>query len=355
MNLESGQADSLSFSCGGKRFRSAFNVKEVITEHMKKITQKIGVASAAAVMLLAGARGTLAYLTDMEETSNDFTVGEVSIETLELDYPGNDSPDVRNLVPNEEVAKNPTVVNTGVNDAVVFMTVDSPMAKITVVGDDGSIVTAKGVSELFWFKDAEDAASVHANSFDEGWQELAGREKYVRIAADGSETEVAESDLAGAYDALADGETLVKRYVFGYKTTVQGTDTGDGTAQTDANKATAALFDKVQMKNIIENETDGAAEQIVLRTYAIQGSQILENSADLAASLSEENLGKIYDVFVRQNSTGNDASGLKLTGIRDADDVSVTSDGASGETDSHVNRYDTADDLSGEGAHVKPE
>ncbi|MCR5072899.1 MAG: SipW-dependent-type signal peptide-containing protein [Clostridiales bacterium] len=322
---------------------------------MKKFTQKIGIASAAAVMLMAGARGTLAYLTDMEETSNDFTVGEVSIETLEKDYPGNDSPDVKNLVPNEEVAKNPTVDNKGVSDAVIFMTVDSPMEKITVVGDDGSIVTAKSVNELFWFKDADDAASVHANSFDENWQELTGKEMYVRIAADGSETEVAEADLASAYDALADGETLVKRYVFGYKTTIQGSDTTDGTEQTDENKTTSALFDKVQLKNVIENETDGAPEQIVLRTYAIQGSQILEDSADLAASLSEENLGKIYDVFVRQNSTGNDATGLQLTGIRDADDVSATSDGATGETDSHVNRYDTADDLSGEGDHVKPE
>ena len=309
------------------------------------------ILSGLAMTLVAGATtgAALAYLTDGETAENTFTIGDVSIEGIEPNYPGNDSDDVQDIVPNKEVNKDPQIDNDGVNDAIVFMTVDSPMEYVTVVGDNGVVQTARSVNEIFWFKDSEDPQSTHENNFDENWQELSAKEMYVKIAADGTETKLVETSqeaLKATYDALQPGESLVKRYVFGYKTAIQGSSEHDGTPQTPENKLTSALFDKVQLKNVIENEIDEAVEKIVVKSYAIQATNILENSVDLGTNLNETNLGKIYDIFVRQNSEGNDASGTKLNDMRDIDLLTPTENGASGTTDPHKNRFGTDSNVS---------
>lgn len=321
---------------------------------MNKKLKRCGTMAAAAALMFGGVAGTLAYLTDSEETVNNFTVGDVTIESLEPNWPGNDDPEPEDLVPNEEIAKDPMIDNKGVNDAVVFMTVDSPIENVTVIADNGEIAEAKGLHEIFWFKDSDDNASTHANKFDSKWTELPTKEMFVQIDGDGKETLVADADLVSKYNAMPQTSKLVKRYVFGYSEPIQGSSVNDSTAQTDLNKKTTSLFDKVQLKNVIEGEIDKAPQEIVIRSYAIQASQILENSADLTDTLNAANLGKIYDVFVRQNSTGNDASGLKIdpAQLRDADSVDKTADGASGKETDHVNRYDTDADLSDN--HVKP-
>ena len=308
------------------------------------------ILSGLAVTLIAGATSgaALAYLTDGETAENTFIIGDVSIEGIEPNYPGNDSNEVKDIVPNKEIAKDPQIDNDGVNDAIVFMTVDSPMEYITVVADNGVVQTAKSVNELFWFKDAEDELSDHANNFDDGWQNLPAKEMYVKIAADGTETQLNAStpaDLLAAYQAKDPTDTIVKRYVFGYKQAIQGSSEHDGTEQTAENKVTTPLFDKVQLKNVLENEIDEATEKIVVRSYAIQSSKILENDVDLATTLNETNLGKIYDIFIRQNSLNDDASGTKVEGLRDIDTLTPTSNGASGTTDAHKNRFGTDDDV----------
>lgn len=304
------------------------------------------ILSGLAITMVAGATtgAALAYLTDGETAENTFTIGDVSIEGIEPNYPGNDSDDVQDIVPNKEVNKDPQIDNDGVNDAIVFMTVDSPMELVTIVGDNGVVQTAKSVNEIFWFKDREDPQSKHENNFDENWQNLSAKEMYVKISTDGTEMKLADTSqeaLRATYDALQPGEKLVKRYVFGYKTAVQGSSTHDGTPQTPENKVTSALFDKVQLKNVVENEIDEAVEKIVVKSYAIQATNILENSVDLGTNLNEVNLGKIYDIFVRQNSEGNDVSGTKLNEARDVDLLTPTENGASGTTDPHKNRFGT--------------
>ena len=92
--------------------------------------------------------GTMAYLTDQGSVTNTFTVGQVQIDLTEPDYPGNNTPDVENLVPNEEVPKNPLVTNTGTTDAIVFMTVEVPRANVTLAADDGTKGT-KEIQDLF--------------------------------------------------------------------------------------------------------------------------------------------------------------------------------------------------------------
>ena len=318
----------------------------------KKLKNILALSSIATLVAVGGVGLTLAYFTDGETVDNVFTVGDVNIEGLEKNYPGNDSNDVKSMVANKEVAKDPQVDNKGISDAVAFITVDSPMENITVIGDNGAVVTAKSINEIYWFKDSADGASAHANNFDSGWQELTGKEMYVKIAANGAETKVEQADLATTYAGLEANEILVKRYVFGYKTLLQGSNTTDGSAQTTANKISTPLFDKIQLKNTLENEIDKDTEKVRVRYFAIQGSQIYESGTDLTTTLDATNLGKIYDVFVRQNSNG-DATGLAIEGLRNGDSVTATSDGSSGNTTNHVNRWDTDKDVSGTGNNTK--
>lgn len=170
--------------------------------------------------------------------------------------------------PNQELPKNPQIKNNDTKDAIVFMTVEVPVANITVIADDGT-KSAKENSEIIWFKDDTDSASTHANHFDENWIHLSTK------------------------------DTLSKKshkYVFAYNTPVA------------PGARTSALFDKIQIKNFIENEIAGnTAENIVINSYAIQASNVLENNTNLTATLNETTLGKIYDVYVNQNTTATES------------------------------------------------
>ena len=241
---------------------------------MKKSKKQLVAAAAAGLMVLSmGAYGSIAYLTDNEAATNTFTVGKVQIDLTEPNYPGNDDDEPKDLVPNQEVAKDPMVTNTGVNDAIVFATVTVPVKNVTVVADDGTRGT-KSPTELFWFKDADDTAGTHVNHFNTNdWMELAAKETYG--TADGSAT----------------------TYVFVYKTALA------------ADAKTSPLFDKVQLKNIMENEvTAGEDQKVHVRAYAIQAAEILENDIDLTEGLTEGNLNKIYDIFLNQQGTDFDSS-----------------------------------------------
>ena len=115
------------------------NVCGCTVNAMRKNKKQLIIAAASCLMIGAMAFGsTMAYLTDTEGATNTFTVGKVQIDLEEPGYPGNDSDKVKNLVPNQEVAKDPVVENTGVNDAIVFMTVEVPNEEVTVVKADGT-------------------------------------------------------------------------------------------------------------------------------------------------------------------------------------------------------------------------
>ena len=398
----------------------------------KRMAAVLGVCTLVGTMGLGGL--SLAYLTDAETVSNTFTIGgDISIELLEEEYPGNDDPEVKDLVPNEEVPKDPKVENVGSNDAIVYMVVDSPMEAITLINDNGTPVYTlkktetrqytddegvtqeetveaevpqRKVDEIFWFKDSADELSAHSNSFDANWTMLTAKSMYVIIDRSGNETQVvftedgdpdANSDLddetlsetlfTGAaqifrtdvddsnrlskrqkalqqlYASLPSDSTLVHRYVFAYNTDIQGSTENDEDQVRASAKLgdavdehqTTKLFDKVQMKNFIENEIGQTTQSIGVRAYAIQADEILENSADLSDDLTDiTNLNHIYDVFIAQNSESSDQTGLKVIDLREADSVENTRAGESERKPdgnfedpsvSHVNRWNTDDNV----------
>lgn len=260
---------------------------------MKKTKKQLAIATASCLMVGALAfGGTMAYLTDTEGATNTFTVGKVQIDLEEPGYAALTDAKKENLVPNQEIAKDPQVENTGVNDAIVFMTVEVPNEEVTVVGADGT-KGQKALTDLFWFKDSADTQGTFANNWNAKWIELAGKETA----------------------ATTDAKT--HKYVFAYSEKVAK----DG--------KTEALFDKVQLKNVIEKEVDASTQKIVVNAYAIQAAEVLEvlkdKSTDLTdGELTAETLGKIYEVYFTQNGKAAANTVQKDAATNNAKDLSGT-------------------------------
>lgn len=80
--------------------------------------------------------GTLAYLTDSEGAANVVTVGKVQIDLEEPGYPGNNSDEVKRVIPNQAIVKDPQVENTGNNAALIYLKVDIPQENFTEMSPD---------------------------------------------------------------------------------------------------------------------------------------------------------------------------------------------------------------------------
>ena len=353
----------------------------------KKISRNaITAAGLAGLMLVGAAGGVLAYLTDAETADNTFTVGNVRIDSLEKSYPGNDSPKVKNITPGEEVAKDPTIINKGINDAVAFIVLDSPVDLVTLVNNDGTFIngTTPSAQEVFWFKDKDDGNtdSKHANNFDSNWilLDAAGNSgKYIQLTeTNGKVTEevlLQDQTPAGvraALEAIDDSanqnKRIVYRRVFGYNKPIQGSDLTDGSAQTDANKTTTELFDKVQLKNMLEGEIDRNIEKIRVMSLAMQASNIFDSTGkDLTkgtggtplTAYDKDGLTAMYATFVNQNSTnGTDLTMDTVTrdgtpvDMRKADSAVDIPNGADGSVDQPNNRWDEHTDKTAAGTNV---
>lgn len=249
---------------------------------MKKKTKKVARRATAAVLCLSmlGVGASLAYLTDSEATTNTFTAGQVQIDLEEMlwdqamDTDGNGIPDqAENMVPNEIVGKDPVVENTGANDAIVFLRVKSPKKMVTVCEDNGTKGERK-IQELFNFKSQSfrgyDNPIIHENGWDSSWTELKSREN--------------EDDTQ-------------KTYVFAYIMTLK------------PGEKTFALFDQVQLKNLIEGDL-GVDEiaNIEVTALAIQADHVLKADgaveSDEHGELSDEDLLYAYDTLLNQDTYG---------------------------------------------------
>lgn len=243
--------------------------------------KKIGMIAVCAAILCglgAGAMktyqiaNTSAYLTDREVSTNVYTVGRVDIIGKEPNWDPTDTnnngvPDKsEHQVPNQELPKDPQIQNVDEhNGAVVFVKVTVPVENVTKVNDDGTKDTKKK-QEIFYMKQNSDAASTHENHFHSNWIELASEE--IGKGMNGP----------------------VRTYVFGYNKVLE------------PGKTTDPLFQKTQLKNILEGELDSATKRTITINYlAIQSSDVFEQSVDLTKKLDVANLTKIYDIYMNQN------------------------------------------------------
>lgn len=199
----------------------------------KRSTRKsIVIACAAAALMLIG--GASAYFTSQDAATNTWTVGSVNIDLLEPDY---DADDAQNIVPNQTLAKDPQVRNTGTNDAFVFIKFTIPKASVRTASDNGTVSDA-AVQELFDY------------TIDDGWTQV-------------SHTDGADGGIY-VYAYAADGDCVAL----------------------EAGETTPAVFSngKITFKNIVEGQL-GTSLTIPVNAYAIQTSDITASDSTVPADV----------------------------------------------------------------------
>ena len=196
---------------------------------MKARNAKFSVLALALVLCMAIA-GISAYFTDGDTATNEFELGEVSIDLQEEEF---DEENAIDLVPQQEIAKDPNVVNTGVNDAYVFIEVIVPYANIRTANEDGTVNAAADTQLFTW-------------DLDEKWVQV-GQTK-------------------------DDATNKTYTYVYAYGT-------ADAMTAVAAGEETSDVFDFVRVANIVEAQgLENAEKEIVVNAYAIQTSNL--NDAD---------------------------------------------------------------------------
>lgn len=274
---------------------------------------KIAVTALACGAVFAGgavlmSNGIRAYLTDADTATNTFTVGEVTIDTLEPNYPGNGSDEVKDLVPMEEVKKDPQIKNSGKNRAIVFSTVEIPMANI-IVADEQGFRGDQQNQEIFNFRvNDKDFGAPPVNSWHDEWIQLTSLNGF-DIKPDGIEY------LDANGKATSKDAAVVARRYFGYSTVL------------DENETTVPVFDVVRLCNVIEDQLtqpDGAAgpgdvtngtqsiankmldnttQNIKITSYAIQAENIAGlTSADFDSVMDASKLSEVFAVYMNQSA-----------------------------------------------------
>ena len=225
---------------------------------LKKIVFSVSVMAILALSLIA------AYLTDEKKAFNLFTVGKADVEIDEGDFEQKQV-----IYPNISVEKKPVVKNTGTIDEYVFVEVSIPRKEIKELTDVTQNNGTKTTQNIF---------------------------KVEAEAADGETLGVAETGFT--YHQKTEGTqgwvflekkelTECSKYVFGYSSKLAAGD------------VTAAVFDKVTLKNMIEEELKGNTEvNIGMNALCIQTNKL--DGLELSGGLTEDNLKAIYRICVNK-------------------------------------------------------
>lgn len=220
----------------------------------KKVAAFI-VAGALCAALAAGS--TMAYLTDKDEVTNQFTVGKVDIVGEEPNYTPDPDGKTDDIVPTEEIQKDPQIKNEGRNDAYVYMDVSIPIAKVITADEDGNRLNG-GV--------AKDTELFTMNNVSKKWTLMYQK----RV-----------------------GSNMV--YVYSYNEILA------------PGKTTDPLFTSVTFANVIEGQIDEQQLDVPVNFYAIQalntgdGSSVPEQAADAWEKYVNQNDGQSGEVVTPQS------------------------------------------------------
>ena len=204
-----------------------------MSRNMKKAALLLG------VLCLASIGGVSAYLTDYDKADNQFTVGKVEIELQEPEW---DPEEHTKIELGKEIPKDPQIINTGVNDAFVYLEVSVPMADVIAADQDGNRLERK-MQELF---------SYQAGA---SWTKL--------------KSEPVEENMV---------------YVYAYNEILEPEETTD------------PLFETMNFLNIIEGQLDMQKLSVPVRAYAIQAAYAGGSGETVA-----EQARAAYEKYVNQN------------------------------------------------------
>lgn len=238
-------------------------------------SERIRTAALACSLIAALSVGSAAaYFTDTKETTNTFSVGKVSIELTEPNW---NEEEAQDIIPDQEIPKDPVITNDGINDAFIFAKVRVPIAEIVTAEEDGSKNEA-AVTQLFRYET------------DPNWT-------LVTENVDGG-TNLTIQNRTGEYGIL-DNEHV--EYIYAYT----GPDSSTMQAVSAQGK-TENLFPAVKFVNAVENQ--GLEEQtahIVVTGYAIQ-ADFIQNGDGSVNGTNEEGQtapGAVWKVFQTQNAS----------------------------------------------------
>ena len=216
------------------------------------------VSGAAAGSGMTHVESTSAYFSDREAHTNIYTFGEVSADGTETGW----NPDEAvHLVPKETAVKNPQIVNTGANAAVVFMILDSPqLSGVRIAQPDGSFQEAERAEAFRYLQDDG------REGFHENW-----------ILLETSET-----------------DSRMVRRVFGYHGALPGK---NGTASA----VTEPLFGSIQALNYVEGSAPELTNGIEVRFLAVQAENLALDdgtvtTAENTRNLTADTLKKIWKI-----------------------------------------------------------
>jgi hypothetical protein len=269
----------------------------------------------------------LAFLTDEESTYNTFTIGDVGLDVIEPNYPGNDSDEVTHIVPNQEIAKDPELVNTGDNDAVAFAEFSVPIVADLVVADSTGKRQEAADTEIFQILHAvvtNEADGSTTTTYEEGinsdWTLL------YKTYYDKDGNKIGDSIATDTFDQTVTVEgAAYATYTVAYTKPLLGTD--DSTTDDQYNKTTS-VFDKVRLVNLVEGYIDNTAQSIEVSGLAIQSDWISSDlidenhkvKTDDDGIIADADLKTIYNMYMTQNediatsSDANSSNALDLQG-----------------------------------------
>jgi hypothetical protein len=250
---------------------------------MKNVRKKLLAFGLAGCLTVSSLVGISAYFTDGDTAMNTFTVGKVSIDLAETNYPGNDTDETANITPLQEIAKNPTITNDGDNDAYVFMTVTIPVVK------DGVSRGYQYYTQMFTFGYEENG--VGYSGVRSGWFSVGGTVNVNgqpltltlvmnavtkdKVYISNLTSNATLSKYFAALEKDDDGNVVSVTYLFAYAT--------DKTSLTCValapGETTTAPFDYVKLANFVEDQgLEVSAQDIVINAYAIQATNVNESA-----------------------------------------------------------------------------
>ena len=224
-----------------------YQTKGNVITMSKAKTSKNMIIAVGMIMVLALA-SIAAYFTATDDATNTFTVGKIDIQQLEPNW---EPPE--DIVPNQEIQKDPQIKNTGENDAYLLEVVRVPHKNIVTSNTTtGERAAAAAKTQLFQLNKTKDSAGANVwtgtdTYHDEAWTLIA--------------TDPAGSDTANYVT-----------YVFAYAT---------GGAMTPVAKdaTTTPVFESVTFANAVSDQgLEDQSYDIKVNAFGIQKDFIKDNS-----------------------------------------------------------------------------
>ena len=219
---------------------------------------------------------TLSYLVENKNRDNVFALGNVRLLLSEENFPQDDND--RILVPKGIIQKDPKITNIGSTDDYVFLKVIVPLCNVRIVDETTNKIVnnEKAYMEIFNFiSNGTSANTVSASGFTYDNTGIFGYDsKWVLI------------------DSSEDTANYTHTYLFGYSSLLTA----------DISNSTTTLFDKMQLRNILEGDLPSDATQTVrIEAYGIQAEELLNNiTVSNTENVTKSELTAIFDLYKNQ-------------------------------------------------------